>query len=212
LIQHVLDQAAALAPEKVVVVIGHQREAVRRTLSGKGVEFAVQEPQLGTGHAVQQAEVALVDFDGDVLVLSGDVPLLTGATLRKLQQRHLESGAVVTVLTAELENPTGYGRVIRGVGGRVLRIVEHKDASAEELRVREINSGIYFFKSRMLFRRLRELKPDNAQGEYYLTDVVKLAAAAGEPVEALLVEDPREISGINTVEQLREAERIFRGR
>ena len=212
MIHHVIAQARSLNPGKIICIIGHQRDKVREELADEGVEFVVQDPQNGTGHAVQQTAGLLSDFIGDVLVLSGDVPLLTPETLQSLARKHREQNADITVLTALFDDPFGYGRMIRNGDGVVIRIVEQKDAMPEELEVREINSGIYLFDAGVLFDRLHQLRPENAQGEYYLTDVVKMAADDGLRVLTHIANDPAEIQGINTLEQLAEADRVLGAR
>jgi len=213
LIDWVLDQADAAGAARQVVVVGHQREAVMAAIGGRpGVEFAVQAEQKGTGHAVQMCREHFAGRTGTVLVLSGDVPLLGAATLEALKRAHLEGGCAATVLTAVFDDPTGYGRVVRDGGGRVARIVEHRDASEAERAVKEINSGIYLFDAPLLFRYIERLDSDNAQGELYLTDVVRLLVDDGHPVGALPAGDPAEIQGVNTVEQLAEVERELAAR
>ncbi len=172
--------------------------------------FAVQAEQLGTGHAVMKADPLLKDFDGDVLVLSGDVPLLTESTMQNLIDSHHKTGAVMTVLTAKVDDPTGYGRVVRLQDCSVDRIVEHKDATSEEKKVDEINSGIYVFKRKELFDGLRHVTPENSQHEYYLTDVFGYFVHHGMKVSAVLANHFDEIRGINTVDQLEEAETALR--
>ncbi len=202
LIDWVIDQADAAGAGRRVVVVGHQREAVMDAVRARGVEFAVQAEQLGTGHAVQMCAGQFRDQGGEVIVLSGDVPLLSANTLKALVAQHRDSGDKATVLTALFEDPTGYGRLIRDASGRVQRIVEQKDASPDELAVKEINSGIYVFDVAALFTYIQRLDQNNAQGELYLTDVVRHLVQDGEPVGALLAGDPEEIQGVNTVEQL----------
>ena len=209
-IEYVLDKALALQPEKVVLVIGHQAALVRKATEGYKVDYALQEPQLGTGHAIMQAEPTLRDFQGEILILSGDAPLVTSETLDKLIARHRSMGAAATVLTAEFDDPTGYGRVIRQKESEsILKIVEQKDASVEEAAVREINSGIYVFNAELLFQALRQINNNNAQQEYYLTDVFEICFQSGSRVCAFKTDNPPEILGINTPEQLREAERLL---
>lgn len=206
LVEHVLDAVRAAGVQRTVMVIGHQAQRVRQALAMHDVEFVVQEPQLGTGHAVQQARVLFAGYSGDVLVLCGDTPLLTGTTLRALWETHRHSRAAATVLTAELDDPSGYGRVIRGAQGEVLRIVEQRDASEEERAVREINSGLYVFSASDLFAALAKVDADNAQREYYLTDTLEILRHAGKRVAAYVCSDPREVLGVNDPDQLREAE------
>lgn len=216
MIHYVLDLAVALGSERIIAIVGFQRDSVMQYVrqTHPSVEFVVQEPQRGTGHAVQQAERALKDFTGDVLVLSGDVPLLTEETIRQMAQLHHSSGAVATILTAEVEDPTGYGRIIRNSNGSVERIVEHRDASPEELQVREINSGIYLFHNTILFDGLRHIAPHNVQNEYYLTDVFEYFWKHHWTVAAFKAPHVDEIQGVNTREQLEVAQKIFdtRGR
>lgn len=212
MVHYVIDLAEEAGCEKTVLVIGHQKEKVMETCADRNVLFAIQEPQLGTGHAVQMTEKHLTGFTGDVMVLSGDVPLLSLDTVNKLLRTHQENNAIATLLTAELDDPTGYGRVMRNDSGRVARIVEHKDASEEERNIKEINVGIYVFKAAELFKTLKLIKNDNVQGEYYLPDVVKMYVDRGEHVVAQLAANFDETRGINTVDQLKTAETIFLSR
>lgn len=210
MIKYVAETARSIGMKRVVVVVGHGAEEVISSLSN--VDFVVQERQLGTGHAVQVAEGKLSDFEGDVLVLSGDTPLLRQQTLSCLVALHCDSEAAATLLTAEMVDPTGYGRVIRDDSGRVKRIVEEKDASPKERKIKEINSGTYCFKKDKLFPALKKLTPENKQSEFYLTDVVRLLVKDGERVFALRTDDPSEVVGVNSRRQLAEAERIMRDR
>jgi len=206
---YVIDLAKAVGSQRVILIIGHQKERVMEECKETDVEFAIQEEQLGTGHAVQQAEDLLKDFDGDILVLSGDVPLLSETTIRNLITTHKNSNALATLLSADLNDPTGYGRVVRDGQGNALRIVEHKDATEEELQIKEISVGIYMFKAVELFKTLRLVNNDNVQGEYYLPDVIKIYINEGEKVVVQLADNFNETRGINTVEQLKEAEQIL---
>ena len=202
LIEHVLRTADTLSPTSIVIVVGHQAEAVRKALAGRpNLQFALQEPQLGTGHALLQAEQALGGATGTVVLLSGDVPLLTPATLQALVNRHVETGAAATVLTAMADDPTGYGRIERRDGG-ISAIVEHKDASPEQRQIREINSGIYAFDLQPLFASLKQIGSANAQGEYYLPDLVRIYRARGLTVETVALDDPGEIFGVNSRKEL----------
>lgn len=209
MIHYVIQLARDLGSDRVIAIIGHQKERVKEVLSDEHIEFAVQEPQLGTGHAVMQTESLLEHYDGPVLVLSGDVPVLTHATMKHLVDLHHRESAVATVLTTHMPDPTGYGRVIRRADGSVQKTVEHKDASDHERKINEINSGIYMFQSKALFGALKRINSNNAQNEYYLPDVLKIFIDEGKKVCAYITEDHREISGINTVEQLKEAESIL---
>jgi UDP-N-acetylglucosamine pyrophosphorylase len=214
MIHHVVDLAVALHSSRIIAVVGHYRDTVIEYLrpDAPSVEFAVQEPQLGTGHAVMQAKDPLRNFIGDVLVLSGDVPLLRESTIRNLISFHHEREAVGTILTADLADPTGYGRVIRGNGDNVTGIVEHKDATEEERKVREINSGIYIFDNVHLFDALANITTNNVQHEYYLTDVFSYFWKHGMKVAAKKAEDFDEVRGVNTLEQLEDADRILKER
>ena len=211
LVDHVIALARRCGASRIIVIVGHQREAVEAHLRAgfPEIEIAVQTQQLGTGHAVLQAGPLLADFDGDVMILSGDAPLTRTSTMARLQRAHDESGAAVTVLTAILPDPAGYGRVIRDGNGAILRIVEHKDASDEERAVREINSGIYLFRKGPLFDALARVRNDNAQGEYYLPDVFAMFAERKLHMEPCLVDSFDEIRGVNTVEQLQDMEHIY---
>jgi bifunctional UDP-N-acetylglucosamine pyrophosphorylase / glucosamine-1-phosphate N-acetyltransferase len=202
LIEHVLRNADSLDPATIVVVVGHGAAAVERTVVPRpGLQFARQEPQLGTGHALLQAESALRGQVGTVVLLSGDVPLLRAGTLRRLIEHHQAQQAAATVVTAVMDDPTGYGRIVRE-GGKIVAIVEHRDASGDERAIREINSGIYAFDAAPVFDALRAIGSSNAQGEYYLPDLVRIYRRQGLAVETMVLEDPMEISGVNSRKEL----------
>jgi UDP-N-acetylglucosamine diphosphorylase/glucosamine-1-phosphate N-acetyltransferase len=209
---HVLETAGKLNPQKVVVILGHGRELVSQVIEYTGVEIVVQNPPLGTGHAVMQAEVALNGFIGDVVILSGDVPLLTAESLRRLVEHHRESKAAITVASTIAPNPFGYGRIVRDQQGRFLRIVEEKDATDREREIDEINSGIYCVRYQALFSALHRTRNENAKGEYYLTDAISILRDDGETVEAVKIADFAEVQGINTQEDLNAAEKAFSDR
>ena len=212
LIEHVLATASELRPASTIVVVGHGADALKSALAGHpGLTFVVQEPQLGTGHALATAEPPLAKATGTLLLLYGDVPALPAATVRKLVDRHVETGAAATVLTAVLDNPAGYGRIVRS-GGQIARIVEERDATSAERGIREINSGIYAFAIDGLFDTLRALAPDNAQREYYLTDLVAILRERGKRVETVIVSDPDDIRGVNSRADLAAAARVMRDR
>jgi len=208
LIHHVLDRLEPLRPKGVILVVGHKEELVRAACASRGVRFVTQSPQLGTGHAVQVAwgEIELNGADR-VLVLAGDMPLVRTETLRRLLERHAREGNGVTVLTGILEDPTGYGRVIRDDTGRFSRIVEEKDATPAERAVTEVNSGIYCFDRAPLKEALASLRTDNRQGEFYLTDTLAAMRGKGLGVGIEPATDESELIGVNTVEQLAEVER-----
>lgn len=205
LLQFVLDACAPLELDRTVVIVGHQAATVGELCAANAVDTALQAEQLGTGHAVDQARTALAGRPGHVLVLCGDVPLLSTTTIEALVKKTSQSGAAATVLTAIADDATGYGRVVRDAKGRVTAIVEQKDAAPEQLKIREYNTGTWCFDNELLWDLLDRLDTDNAQGEYYLTDVVELLVADGLRVEALVCEDEREVQGINTVDDLERA-------
>lgn len=214
MIHYVVDLALELDTGPVVVIVGHQRQLVIDYLgrSHPTIACAVQAEQLGTGHAVMQAEPALRGFSGDVVVLSGDVPLLTRRTMERLLGHHRATGAVATILTAIMQDPTGYGRMIRNADGSVKRIVEHRDATDAERAIKEMNSGIYVFDKGKLFEALQNISPDNSQHEYYLTDVFEFFWKNQWTVSALVADSVDEIHGINTFDQLEQARRILASR
>ncbi|MPY62537.1 bifunctional UDP-N-acetylglucosamine diphosphorylase/glucosamine-1-phosphate N-acetyltransferase GlmU [Streptomyces spongiae] len=216
LVGHVLAAARELEPENLVVVVGHAREKVAAHLGeiDPGVRTAVQAEQNGTGHAVRMGLEELGgSVDGTVVVVCGDTPLLTGATLQALAATHTSDGNAVTVLTAEVPDATGYGRIVRdGVSGAVTAIVEHKDATESQRAIREINSGVFAFDGQLLADALGKVRTDNSQGEEYLTDVLGILREAGHRVGASVAGDHREIAGINNRVQLSEARRILNDR
>jgi bifunctional UDP-N-acetylglucosamine pyrophosphorylase/glucosamine-1-phosphate N-acetyltransferase len=210
MIDYVMSAAESLAPRTTTVVAGHMKELLRHGLEQyPQLSFVTQEPQLGTGHALLQTASLLESQNGSVLLLSGDVPLLKGHTLAALLQKHQESKAAATVLTAIVDQPYGYGRVVR-IKGRISRIVEERDASPAQRKIREINSGVYVFSLVPLFESLRGLATGNAQGEYYLTDLISTYRRRRLGVETVVLEDPNEIRGINSRSELAEASRIVR--
>jgi len=212
LIGYVLQSLAAIGVDKTYVVVGYKAEEVVRACEGDNIDFVYQETRLGTGHAVMQCEESLSGFDGTVLVLNGDVPGLRSSTISEFIEFHENEKADATVLTAMLEDPTGYGRIVRAADGSLSRIVEEKDASAEEKRIREINSGLFCFNREPLFASLKEISRSNAQNEYYLTDVIAAMRSRNLPVRAYCIEDPMEVAGVNTIEQLRTVETYIAGR
>lgn len=210
MIDHVMTAARSLSPRSTTLVVGHLKELLRQGLEKyPGLSYVTQEPQLGTGHALLQTAAVLERENGVVLLLSGDVPLLKGHTLAALVRKHMDSKVAATVLTAVVDQPYGYGRIVR-LKGRISRIVEERDASPAQKKIREINSGVYVFSLGPLFESLRGLATVNAQGEYYLTDLVSIYRRRRLGVETLVVEDPNEIRGINSRSELAEASRIVR--
>ena len=209
LVERVLASCRSLAPERQLLIVGHQAERVEASLNAwSGLEFVLQQPQNGTGHAVQQLLPALAEFDGDLLVLNGDVPLLREQTIANLLERHRASGAAVTLLTARLANPSGYGRVFADADGQVSAIVEHRDCSEAQRRNTLINAGIYCFNWRQLAAVLPQLRSDNDQGELYLTDTVAMLS----PAMHVEVADADEINGINDRLQLAQCEAVIQDR
>lgn len=215
MVEYVVETARDVGVEKIVLVIGYKweltQDSLRYLASGSygKVEFAVQEEQLGTGHAVLQAKDHLSGFDGEILVLCGDVPLLTSNTLRKLLEEHRRKKAKATVLTAIIEDPSGYGRIIRNKDGMVEKIAEDKDASADEKKVKEFNTGTFCFDNKSLLSVLEKITADNKQGEYYLTDALELLREENLPVWAVVAANPQETLGINSQEELEKMEQIL---
>jgi len=207
-----INAALALGAEKVIVVTGHQGERVKCIFGDEEIEYAFQKWQLGTGDAVRATEERLRDFVGNVLILCGDVPLIKVETLQRLVQFHDSSRSKVTVLTTRMSDATGYGRVVRDRSGGVVKIVEERDAGKKEKKITEINTGIYCMDAGFLFKALSEIGKENAQDEYYLTDVAAVAVRDGIKVSGLLVKDAEEVMGINDLIDLARADRIMRQR
>jgi bifunctional UDP-N-acetylglucosamine pyrophosphorylase/glucosamine-1-phosphate N-acetyltransferase len=213
MIEWPVEAAREAGASRVVLVVGHQAETVQEYFAGQNeVAFAVQAEQLGTGHAVACAQDLLKGLGGRILILCGDVPLIRPETLKGMLAQHDARQATVTVLTTHLANPYGYGRVVKREGGRILRIVEEKDATDEEKGITEINSGIYCVEAEFLFAAVKNLRNDNAQGEYYLTDIVTTAADQGELCLSFPVTDPEEVMGVNDRVQLADAAKVLRRR
>ena len=211
LVRRVAELAYKIGSDDVVAVVGHMREQVQEVL-GDSVKYAYQDELLGTGHAVMQAAPFLEGKKGKVVVLYGDVPIIRPETLKKLIEKSVTSKEYATLLTAIYENPTGYGRIIRDEGGSVEEIVEEKDANSYQKKIKEINSGIYCFDIEELLKALKFIKPNNAQGEYYLTDVIKIMNDKGLKTGAVIVEDNTEILGVNDRAQLELLTRVLRMR
>jgi bifunctional UDP-N-acetylglucosamine pyrophosphorylase / glucosamine-1-phosphate N-acetyltransferase len=211
MVEHVVDQITTLNIEKTVTIIGHGAELVKSHLEGKS-DFALQEEQLGTAHAVMQSEDVLGNLEGTTLVVCGDTPLIKAETMESLVKHHEEQGAKATILTGWTEAPDGYGRIIRSQSGFVERIVEHKDASEEERQVKEINTGTYCFDNKALFNTLKKVSNDNVQGEYYLPDVIEILQKEGEVVSAYQTGDFDETLGVNDRVALSQAEATMKKR
>lgn len=219
MVRYVVDAVRRAGAERIIVVVGKGADMVRAALADADVEFIEQAEQLGTGHAVMQAAPALRNFAGSVVVTCGDAPLLRAETIAALLSEHERAGAAATILTALVDNPAGYGRIIRESGasdgaeaGKILRIVEDADATHEERRIREINSGTYCFRAPELLAALERIVPDNAQGEYYLPDAVQVLVQQGRLVQAVTAADADEVLGVNTRVELARAEALLRRR
>lgn len=212
MLQHLTDTAERLASRKTIVVVGYQGEQVQAAIQGANLTFVYQHEQKGTGHAVMQAREALQSFEGSTLVLVGDAPLLSLETLQHLCNHHFSTGADATILTTHLENPYGYGRVVRDADGKFMRIVEQSDLTGEEAEITETNTGIYLFDNKKLFRALDKIQPNNRQGEYYLTDVFGFLDTDGARIGLVQTDDFEETIGINDRVRLAEAEKILRRR
>lgn len=209
LVQWVTDSLRESKIKRTIVVIGHHGEEVEALYTKGRVEFVWQHERLGTGHAVRQAEHALGSHHGHILVLLGDAPCVRPRTITELLTLHAASNAAATILSAEVDDPTGYGRIVRATDGSVDRIVEHRDADGKIRAIREINSGMIAFRSESLWPNLERIGKSNSQGEYYLTDVIGLLRADGQKVMAYIAPDPREVLGVNSPEDLRLLEGLF---
>ena len=211
MVAHVIDNIRKLEAERIVTIVGHGADKVEKTLGTKN-EYVLQDQQLGTAHAVLQAESVLGNLEGTTIVVCGDTPLIRSETMAALIAHHKETGAKATILTAHADDPTGYGRIVRADNGEVLRNVEHKDATADEQLVTEINTGTYCFDNQSLFETLEKVTNHNAQGEYYLPDVIGILQAEGERVSAHVTNDFSETLGVNDRVVLSQAESVMRKR
>jgi bifunctional UDP-N-acetylglucosamine pyrophosphorylase/glucosamine-1-phosphate N-acetyltransferase len=210
MIKRVLSTVRSISPSLIIVVIGYQADAVRDELSGMEVEFAHQKERLGTGHAAMIAEPLLIGFEGTLVVLNGDTPLLKPETLDRFIRYHHDAGNAATVLSTILDEPAGYGRIVRDASDAFERIVEHGDATEAERVLGEINSGIFCFECPRLFRALKRLNRRNVQGEYYITDVMEVLKGDGERVGVCRSDQGEELLGINDYQQLADAERLLK--
>jgi UDP-N-acetylglucosamine diphosphorylase/glucosamine-1-phosphate N-acetyltransferase len=210
LLYYSLEAARHAGAQKIIVIVGHESQKVREAFPDRDLVFVEQMPQLGTGHAVMQAAAALKDYQGLTVILCGDVPLLKPETIRRLINHHQEAQSCVTVLTTEPPGLHAYGRIVKNQRGDVLKIVEHRDATDVERRILEINTGIYCVDTPFLFAALAQVKNDNQQKEYYLTDIVEIARREGRKVQACPTADYVEVMGINTLEELNEAGEYLR--
>ena len=206
LIDYVLDTASQLTPKSITLVVGFEKELVKDHTRARKIDYVSQDQQLGTGHAVLQMADKLESQSGHLLILSGDVPNTKSTSLIPIIDEHMNKNHTATVITAIVNDSTGYGRIIRGNTGQLLKIVEEKDCTPDEKKIKEINSGIFIFKISYLFEELRKIKSNNAQNEYYLTDVIELIGKK-MPVQAKIVEDSSEVVGINNINQLSSLEK-----
>ncbi len=211
LIDYVLEHIDFIPEKDTFIVVGYKREMVMDSLKGD-YRFVVQEEQLGTGHAVMVAEPYFEDYDGDVLVLYGDMPLIEKATYQNMVAVHKNSGAACTVLTAFVDNPPDYGRIIRDSEGNLVNIIETKDCDEKQIKIKEVNVGVYVFNSRVLFKALKGLDNNNKQNEYYLTDVPKMLINQGLNVQTHTIEDVSQIYGVNTPEDLKLCQEIIKNK
>jgi len=218
MINYVIQSAQDLGSHRIIVVVGHQHELVKTIVRNdfshnrdKMIEFVTQKSQLGTAHAVLQTAWTLKEFEGNVLVLSGDVPLIRSETLKEMLKIHHQTNAICTVMTSITDNPTGYGRIIRSFDGMLDKIVEEKDIQTDDIRnINEINCGIYLFRAENLFTTLPKVDNDNKQQEYYLPDVIKIMIQENMNISVFQVDDMSETHGINTPEQLKEIEKLMK--
>tara|TARA_Y100000814_G_scaffold289503_1_gene262564 strand:- start:880 stop:1608 length:729 start_codon:yes stop_codon:yes gene_type:complete len=208
MIQKVVECAYKINADPIITIVGYKHKMVEESLEKENVEFILQKEQNGTAHAVMQCHERLEKFIGNILVLSGDVPFISPKTLKLLINTHIKSNSKATVLTCNLDNPYGYGRIIKNKDNTLNKIIEHKDANEEELKENEINTGIYIFDSLELFKILPQVKNKNNQEEYYLTDVINILRTQKEPVYIEKTMNINEIIGINTIEQLKNANNV----
>lgn len=210
MVRYVIDSVKEAGVSRILVVVGYRAETVENELEDEDVEFVLQKERLGTAHAVLTAWEKLKSFDGTLVVLTGDTPLLESSTLRNLIKFHKDRNASATVLTAVLSDATGYGRIIRDEQQRFVEIIEHGDADESALKIREINSGIFCFDCQRLFSVIGEVKRENVQGEYYLTDIVSIFMGQNWPVETYTVQNSDQVMGVNNIEQLQHVERMMK--
>lgn len=210
MITKIIDTLSGLNPEENILILGHKKEEVLKVV-GENCDYVLQTEQLGTGHAVIQAKEKLEGYDGDVMILCGDTPLLRESTLKSLYEYHKESGAVTTILTSIYENPFGYGRIVKD-NGLVKAIVEEKEASEEIKKIKEVNAGVYCFNSKELFKALDKIDNNNEKGEYYLTDVIGIQVSENKKVQSFILEDKMEILGVNSKVELAQAGKVLRDR
>lgn len=208
MILHVVENVRKSRVERIILVVGHKSEEIK-TIVGNKVEYAIQKKQLGTGHALQSALSNLKDFDGDLLILYGDTPLLKAETIKRLIQSHRRAKAISSLLTCFFRDPTGYGRIIRNKDGELVKIKEEGELSFQEKMLKEGNPGLYIFEKKAIFRALKEVRPDNRKKEYYLTDVIEVLIGHGERINSISISDETQALGINSKEELALANSIL---
>ena len=207
LIDYVIDESELLNPKEIILVVGFKKESViKHTQSRINLKYATQIEQLGTGHAVLQTNELLKNRKGHILILYGDVPNIKASTLQPIVSDHISNNRDLTLITAEIDDPTGYGRIIRDKNGNLLKIVEEKDCSDDEKKIKEWNPGIYIFKIPEVFKILDNIKTNNASKEYYLTDAIGLAQQSNMQIKAIKIKNSDEVIGVNTADQLKELE------
>ena len=209
LLNHVIKTAKKLSPDNIIIIIGYQLELVKKSVSLNDILYSIQKNQYGTGHAAMQAKNHLENFKGNTLILSGDVPLIKASTLSSLINKHESGGFDASMLTADMRNPDGYGRVVRDIDGNLKKVQEHKDCNSKELEINEINSGIYVFDNQKLFELLPKLDNNNQQAEYYLPDILSMIVMDGRKIGLEKIKNNDEIQGVNTLEQLSYLENIY---
>ncbi|MGR3311643.1 MAG: sugar phosphate nucleotidyltransferase [Candidatus Brocadiales bacterium] len=207
LLEWVIKAISGAGISRILVIVGYQAERVKEVFKDFNLEWMRQHEQLGTAHAVETTRAYLGDISGNIVVLPGDAPLIMAETIRSLLEWHYKHGADCTILTAKLDNPEGYGRIFKDKEGKIIRIIEEIDVTADEREIKEVNSGIYCFNAKALFDALDSVKPANKKGEYYLTDVIAILHTMGKRIETICISESSEIFGINTVQELTEIER-----
>jgi bifunctional UDP-N-acetylglucosamine pyrophosphorylase/glucosamine-1-phosphate N-acetyltransferase len=212
MLSYLLETVKKFNPEKIIIVVGFKKEEIFEELKDEKVEYVEQKELKGTGDAVLRTESLLSDYDGDIIVLNGDVPFITEKTIKELIKLHRENGNSCSFLTTILDDPKGFGRIIKDGNGRVLEIIEEINANEEQKKIKEVNAGVYIFNSRDLFPALKKIKPDPVKKEYYLTDIVKILNSENKKILTYITDNPDETIGINTPEDLKKAEEIVQKR
>jgi len=207
---YLMNTVKKLSPDEIVLVVGFKKEEVMKQMEDENVKFVEQPVPLGTGDAVKKTEFVLENFNGDILILYGDVPFISFKTLKNFIEDFKKSGADCSIITVYFDNPTGYGRIIRNEKGEITGIIEEINATSEQKKIKEVNSGIYVFKKNILFETLKEVKKDPVKNEYYLTDVIKILASRNKKIHSYTINTPEEVMGINTIEEIKKAEKFLK--